>query len=262
MDFEDTGQDHTWLTSINEARGPVLAPVEWATAVRLRQGCRFMAQERACAGCGSSVSPTDASHALLCAPADSTRGHNELRDELAAILRSVDPGTETEVQGLVPSAPSLRPADILTRAAHSTLDTAIDVTIKAPHACGAGGDCVDAGRREKMTKYGPILPELRQQGIRYVPVAVSCFGRRGQDLDAVLRAAAVKFVRQAGSVDHKRLQRKWEQRLSVVVWRRAARMVHRCLWQEQDPWDVVAAVHDAADHSRPGWLQEGGGSAG
>ena len=59
-------------------------------------------------------------HALCCVGSVTTTGHNRVRDTNAMRLATAVAGTLTEPLGLVPSAPGLRLADILTRA--STVD--------------------------------------------------------------------------------------------------------------------------------------------
>ena len=155
---------------------------------------------------------------------------------------------------MIPSAPSLRPADILSRAAHHTLDSAIDIMIKAPHSCGAGSDCVEAGKSEKLDKYAGHLGELEQQGIRFAPAVFSCFGRRHPDVDDMLAVAARRFVRQAVHASSEPMLARWRRRLTAAVWKRAARMVHRCIWAPPGCWDDITRQHHDADDATPAWV--------
>ena len=77
-------------------------------------------------------------HALCCSMAESTRGHNRVRNVVHAGCAVSDPGAAAEVQGLIPSAPTLRLADVLTSAAYETSVVALDVGIIALHALHAG----------------------------------------------------------------------------------------------------------------------------
>ena len=81
-----------------------------------------------------------------------------------------DAGTAAEVPGLCPAAPSLRPADVLTRAVHPTLVTAIDVGIRAPHASTAGHDAAESMVQDKLRYYEVHLDDLARQGIVYKPM--------------------------------------------------------------------------------------------
>ena len=255
-DLTAPAQDHRWITNLNEETGPVMAPVEWRTAVRLRQGCSLMAHARRCAGCGHDVLDTQCSHSLCCAMAESTRGHNELRNEIAAVMAAVDPATETEPVGLIPAAPQLRPADVLTRAAHGSRDTAIDIMVVAPHACSrAGGDATESGKADKLDKYADYIGALEDQGIRYAPAVVTCFGRRHPDLDKMLQVAADKYAGLRGLPNGKAVLKKWQTRVAVAVWKRAARMAHHCLWLPPGQWDDITAEHNDSDQAIPPWVR-------
>ena len=85
----------------------------------------------------------------------------------------------TEPLELVPSAPCLRPADILTRA--STVDgfLACDVEVASPEASGAGPDSVESMRVRKLEHHGErVLVEPEEQNVRYTALVLSCYGRR------------------------------------------------------------------------------------
>eukprot|EP00972_Heterocapsa_arctica_P082080 12096602-Heterocapsa_arctica.AAC.1 len=104
-----------------------MAPQKWVTSIRIRLGCHFTAAERICGACGNRILDKCCYHATTCAQAESTRGHYLARDALARPFAQADATTECETEGLVPSCPNLRPADIFTQAAHSTLQTAVDI---------------------------------------------------------------------------------------------------------------------------------------
>ena len=101
--------------------------------------------------------------------------------------------------------------------------------VKAPEATGAGHDCTETGKQDKLEKYGPIIPELEAQGIRFTPAVFSAYGRRHPDVTAMLQEAARRAARHYGCADPSSLRRRWERSLAVATWRRAAAMVHRCL---------------------------------
>ena len=88
-----------------------------------------------------------------------------------------DPSAEIEVPGLLESAPTLRPADVLTNAAVEGDVSAVNVGISCPHAQGASQDCTETMRADKLDKYGPYLEELQDIGINYRPFMVTCYGR-------------------------------------------------------------------------------------
>ncbi len=115
------GRDQSWVLGVNPTEGPTLPPVEWLTSIRIRQRVSLMAQKRPCAGCGSEFLDIQCMHSLCCARGESARGHNCVRARYGAlrlIFREVDPKADTEVHGLAPGRPDLRPTDVLTRSAH------------------------------------------------------------------------------------------------------------------------------------------------
>jgi hypothetical protein len=195
----------------------------------VRLGCEVASAELLCGACGEHVLDKQAYHALCCAKGESTRGHNRVRNAMHLGFAAADASSACEVQGLVPSHPTLRPADILTQAAHPRLTAAVDVMVKSPNAGGAGHDCTEAGKREKLDNYRDILDELEAQVIRYMPAVFSSYGRRHPDVTDMMMEAARRAARQRGEVDHKVLLRRWQREVASQVWRRAANMVHKCL---------------------------------
>ena len=186
------------MTQLNPAAGAVMAADKWVTAMRIRLGSSLAACEQVCAACGHAVLDLQAKHALCCASGESTAGHYRVRKALLVPLPAADPSTACEVEELISSAPTLRLADILTAAAHPSYTAAVDVMVKAPHAAGAGHDCTEAGKRQKLNDYGPWLHELEAQGIRYVPAVFSSYGRRHPDVTKILKEAARRVARRRG----------------------------------------------------------------
>ena len=107
----------------------------------------------------------------------------------STIFSEVDPSTEQEVVGLVADYPNLRPADILTQAAHSRMITAVDTMVASPHSSRAGADATEEGKREKMRKHDHMLEDLAKEGIQYQPVAFSTCGRMHIDVKHMLKEA-------------------------------------------------------------------------
>ena len=228
-ELRDPHQDHSWLLSLNPEVDVVLPEDEWIMAMRIRLGCPVVSGEHVCRCCGTKILDRQGYHALCCSLAESTRGHNSARDSLLAGFAVSDPGSAKEVAGLIPSAPDLRPADILTRAAHETTLVAVDVGVKAPHAQDAGLDCTETMQQSKLDYYGPYLLELERQGIRYAPATFSSFGRRHPDTCQIMLLAARKAARYRGLSDHRPLLRRWQRSIAAELWRRAAKMVRACL---------------------------------
>ena len=115
QELSDPECNHEWLWQTAPDVGPAFTPVEYVTAVRLRLGAAGPDEPAVCGRCGVSLLDASAAHALCCANA--VVGHNAVRDELHAAASSCDPSAELEPLGLIPSHPTLRPADILTSAA-------------------------------------------------------------------------------------------------------------------------------------------------
>ncbi len=168
-------------------------------------------------------------HALLCAPGESTRGHNEVRDCLLDFARLADSTSEPEVLGLIASAPGLRPADVLTSALGDANQlTALDVGVASPDSVGAGDDCTESFRRSKVRKYAPHECDLRQLQVTYRPIVWSCYGREHADTSAVLVALARRAARRRGLSDFRPILASARAAIGVAIVRRCARMVLAC----------------------------------
>ncbi len=228
-DLRDPHQDHSWISSLNPEVDVVLPESDWLVAMRIRLGCPLLSGEHVCRSCGESILDSQCFHALCCSMAESTRGHNNVRNMMHAGFSVSDPGAALEVAGLVPSAPDLRPADILTVAAHETACVAVDVGIKAPHSLDAGLDCTETMKQDKIRKYEVHLPELERQGIYYKPATFSSFGRRHPDTTNMMTLAARRAARYRGLSDHRNMLNRWFRSVSAEVWRRAASMARACL---------------------------------
>ena len=168
-------------------------------------------------------------HALCCANAESTIGHNRVRDCVGLVCSYSDPATEMEVPGLCPQAPTLRPADVLTRALHPTQVIAADIGVRAPHAASAGLDPLGNMRIDKHIKYAAHRDDLEAQGIVYEPLIFSAYGRRHPQTTDMLKFAASRAARRRGCSNAKGLLRWWHRQLAAELWRRAARMIHSCM---------------------------------
>jgi hypothetical protein len=239
-DLNNEHQEHSWLWALNPVTEPVLSQEDWLGAVRLRLGCPQLSSDILCASCGTRVLDRHGYHALCCARGESTKGHNKVRDTLHAGFAASDPGAAIEVQGLIASQPDLRPADILTTAAREHGTTAVDVGICAPHASGAGEDCVETMRSHKLENYASVLSELEAQNIQYVPATISCYGRRHPSVTQILIQAAREAARRKGLGSHNGFLRRWYRLIAADVWRRAARMIAACAPKEPRETELLA----------------------
>ena len=207
-ELQDEHQEHTWIWALNPVTEPVLPEADWQCAARLKLGCPQLSSEMVCNYCGEKVLDRQGYHALCCAVGESTKGHNAVRDGLHAGFIAVDPGAATEVVGLIPSQPDLRPADVLTSATRAHGSMAVDVGICAPHASGAGDNCVENMRAHKFEHYANVLRELERENIEYLPATISCYGRRHPSVTQILIKASQAAARRRGVASHKAIFRR------------------------------------------------------
>ena len=130
-----------------------------------------------------------------------------------------------ETVGLVEHRPHRRPADILTGCAYPGTLASLDMCVASPHAAGAGQDCCSSAVERKMNEYAADLSSLEQQGIRYIPLAWSCYGREHASVSQVLENDAKRASRRKGLLNHAAHLSRFRQRIGLVIWRRLARMV-------------------------------------
>ena len=198
-----------------------------ATAVRLRLGAPILDKPAVCACCGGELD-RQCRHALRCAPGASTHGHNQVRDALLGLAALADGSAAVEPPGLVPSRPTLRPADLLTTAAFGRL-AALDVGVTCPDSAGSGSDACVAMHASKLHEYAGVLEELAEEGVQYRPLVWSCWGRPYSDAAAAVRSMATAASRRRGLGDPRGLAGRASALVGVQLWRRAAAMVAACV---------------------------------
>ena len=197
--------------------------------MRIRLGAPLAAPGTPCVRCGFAFAANTCTHCLLCALPEATRGHFDCRDCVLELAHLADPSSQTEVEGLVPSTPLLRPADILSSAALPGRLAALDVGITSPDAGGAGLDCCARMHSTKIKRYAPFLEELENQGVTYAPVIWSAWGRAHPETECILLTLAKAAARRRGLRDHRQLLRRTNAAVGVVLVRRAVRMCRSCL---------------------------------
>ncbi len=228
-ELRDPSVSHDWLWAMNPAHGSHVPDEDYVTCVRVRLGAPIIDEAVVCHRCGAAILERKCTHALCCSLGEATKGHNRVRDDVLRLVHIADSAAETEVQGLIPDAPSLRPADIFTEAAFPGCQAAMDIGIASPDAAGAGEDCCEAMYQGKMNKYEQHLPALTSRGIRYKPMVMSAYGRWHPDSLVTMEAIARRAARKRGFLDHRLLLRRSLASIGVLVWRRAAAMVRSCL---------------------------------
>ena len=228
-ELRHTDCDHGWLMAIHPAHGAFVPADEYADGIRIRLGLAFADGPVPCAACEDGLLDASCSHALRCAPSACTRGHNAVRTALMSLASLADPAACVEPLGVIPSVPNARPADVLSTAALPGCTAALDVGVISPDSAGAGPDCCEAMVRKKLRTYAAHLPELAGKGIRYVPMAISCYGRLHPEAALVVRRLSVAAARRQGAADALLVERRARCWISVAVLRRAVAMVRACL---------------------------------
>ena len=198
-DLSSLSVNHEWLWAVHKHKTSRLeADDEFVAAVRLRLGCAGPVEPVQCRCCGTATLGCSGIHGLLCAPGESTRGHNAIRDELHSMAIPIDSAAETEPEGLIPSRPFLRPADVLTGAFHHGRLAAVDVGVICPSASGAGSDCVVTMDQRKRARIHPFSDQLEAGGVDYQTFIVSCWGRLHPAAMVMLTNAAKRTARRRG----------------------------------------------------------------
>jgi hypothetical protein len=77
----------------------------------------------------------------------------------------------------------------------------------------------------KKREYAQDIVDLEAQGIQYIPVVWSTYGRADAGAESVLVQVARRAARRKGLVSHHDMLCRFKQRIGVSIWRRAARMV-------------------------------------
>ena len=162
-ELSDGRVNHTWMWALSPHHGAVMSDAEYVEAVRLRLGTAGPTEPLTCGQCDKHLLDSACAHALCCAPGASTRGHYAVVRKIFDVVQQVDHGAETEAAGLIPSAPTLRPADILTHAACSGRAAALDVGTASPDSSHAGADCLETMHADKVAKYAPYRSALERQ---------------------------------------------------------------------------------------------------
>lgn len=227
-DLRDETTSHEWLWALDPRAPRALEPEAYVAAVRLRLGAGFGDAPFTCRACGKRHVTAAGPHALCCAPGPCTVGHNEVRDIVHAAAKQADPHAETEVLGILQTAPGKRPADVLTSAVSEGLLTALDVGVASPDASHAGDDCLEAMRVRKVRVYARYEPELAAQGMAYRPLPFSCWGREHPDTTLALVAISRRAARRRGIDGWQPLLRRLRGDIGAALARRAAAMLRAC----------------------------------
>ena len=96
------------------------------SAIKIRIGAPLIDYATICPLCGKTLDRFGL-HSTCCAPSESTKGHYKVRDRILELTALADPSCITEAYGLLPDAPTLRPADLLITVAILGCSMALDI---------------------------------------------------------------------------------------------------------------------------------------
>ena len=215
-DIADKEVKHSWLWALNKNHGPVIPSEEYTDAVRIRLGAAGPDEPAPCARCDNIIDSAG-SHCLTCAIGPATRGHNQVARIVHELATITDSSAEREPLGLTLSHPTLRPADILTTATASGSTTALDVGITSPDCGTAGTDCCQSMYQRKRDRYAPHITELERNGITYVPIVWSAYGRPHEAAIDAIRNMARRAARRRGHSDAVTIFNRAMHNISVVI---------------------------------------------
>ena len=145
------------------------------------------------------------------------------------MLASPDPSVCREAPELVPSFPTISPADILIDAALPGGRTALDIGIATPGTSTVGVDACDSMWSEKIRRYRLAFLEMAAYGIHYTPMIFSCYGRVHLEVASVLVNLAKRAVRGIGCRDWQFVLNRTRASICVILVRRSVVMVRACL---------------------------------
>ena len=107
-ELADKSVSSEWLWALDPAQPECVEAAAYVAAVRLRLGAGFSAEPLQCRVCRGSLDPA-AVHTTCCAPGESTRGHNEVRDCLFDLVHLADATAEQKDLRLVLHCPGSLP---------------------------------------------------------------------------------------------------------------------------------------------------------
>ena len=168
------------------------------------------------------------SHALCCAQGESTAGHYTVVRAVVDGLKVADSSVVTEVRGLVEDS-SARPADVYTKAALPGRDAALDITIAAQDAVGAGDDCCAKAFNRKLRKYARLLGPMARDGIGFRPMVWSAEGRPHPVVERIVGFASELAARKHPDASARAFAQRWRREIAVAIQKRLAGMVRACL---------------------------------
>merc|ERR1711873_13075 len=148
-----------WSVSANHGDA-VETNMEFMEGARVRLGCGGPRDPMVCGCCHKGYLDQTGRHETTCSTGEATRGHNRCVATLFHYARIVDPDSRMEPRELVPSQPSLRPADLLTAAACRL--TAADLGITSPGVSSSAEAAKDKMVKRKNLERAGLANELQR----------------------------------------------------------------------------------------------------
>ena len=248
QDLRDPTVNVDWMWKLNRAHGGCVEGEDYAHAIRMRLGASGADSDALCGCCGAAYLGGDGAHCLCCAPAASTKGHNSVRNELLDFARLADATSEIETPGLISAALGLRPADVLISVAGIGLaSSALDVGVAAPDAVHAGRDCAQTMFASKIATYRPHLSAMAEDGVSYIPMIWTAWGREHPETTRVLDIIAKRAARRRGAADHRAILRRARGLLGSALVRRGVAMLKACRPRRPPGGDAAAGGESTAD---------------
>ena len=111
--------------------------------------------------------------------------------------------------------------------------------MSSPFAQTAGDDCCEASFHRKRKDYLSILPELEDQGISYMPLCFSSYGRLHQEAFRWLEFSARAAARRRGISDYRPILARVRRNIAIAVQRRLINQVRACLPHSENALEGV-----------------------
>jgi len=118
--------------------------------------------------------------------------------------------------------------------------------VSSPFAQTAGDDCCEASFHRKRNDYLPILPELENQGITYMPLCFNSYGRLHAEVVRWLDFSAKAAARRRGISNFRPILARVRRNIAVAVQRRLVNQVRACLPYSEDALESIFSELDNA----------------
>ncbi len=223
---------HTWLWALSPIHGPAIEEeAEFVEAVRVRLGDWAPPDGGVCGSCGARHLGSSGGHASCCAPRESTRGDNAVRDVVFNFSVAADESTEEEPEDRRTSFPLVPGFALLMccrrrsyQAAWQPWTLELHRPSRMPLARMPRHRLYD----RKIGEREDIAAELESQNSVYKLIVWTTFGRPHEGADAAMACIGKRLSRRRGWTSCRALLRQMRAAISLCFARRAARMSLAC----------------------------------